>query len=323
MDIRHRPLLDFVWWEITGKCQLACDHCYASSGPDGVHGTMGVTDWRRVITQTREAGAGMGQFIGGEPTLHPALPELVRHALDTGMEVEIYTNLVHVSPAMWETFQLPGVRLATSYYSDQPEEHEAITKRRSFRVTTKNITRAHELGIPLRAGVIGVLDGQHSDEGIAMLERLGVRDVGYDDLREVGRGVRENGPSVDQLCGNCGDRQIAISPTGEVWPCVFSRWLPIGNVQNAHLVEILTSQQFAGITGQLREAFAEKKRNPCSPDECNPKCGPSCGPACQPQYRTPCRPRQGCSPSYGPCKPDDRLCNPDRNCKPNDCRPTK
>ncbi|RCG29793.1 radical SAM protein [Sphaerisporangium album] len=213
-------LLRFTWWEITGKCQLTCGHCYASSGPDATHGTMTTADWRRVITQTYQAGAKMGQFIGGEPTLHPDLPELISHALDTGMEVEVYTNLVHVSAANWQTFRLPGVRLATSYYSDQAEEHRSITGRSTLRNTTKNIARAVELGIPLRAGVIGVLDRQRTGQGIAALERLGVREIGYDDLREVGRGERDRGPGVDQLCGNCGDRQVAISPTGEVWPCV-------------------------------------------------------------------------------------------------------
>ncbi|MFI6174904.1 radical SAM protein [Nonomuraea sp. NPDC051191] len=319
--MQKAAILDFAWWEVSGKCQLACDHCYASSGPDGTHGTMTVTDWRRVITQTREAGATMGQFIGGEPTLYPALPELVRHALDNGMGVEIYTNLVHVTPAMWETFRLPGVRLATSYYSDRADEHEAITKRPSHKVTTKNIARARELGIPLRAGVVGVLEGQRSQQGIAVLEDLGVDDVGYDDLREVGRGVRENGPGLDQLCGRCGDQQIAISPTGEVWPCVFSRWLPIGNVRRTPLAEILASQQFEETTGRLREAF--EVRGKCGPDECNPRCGPSCSPACSPQSKTPCGPRQGCSPSYGSCSPDKRLCDPSRSCKPNQCRPTK
>ncbi|MFC4015445.1 radical SAM/SPASM domain-containing protein [Nonomuraea purpurea] len=319
--MQEGKLLDFVWWEITGKCQLSCDHCYASSGPDGTHGTMTVSDWQRVITQSSEAGATLGQFIGGEPTLHPALPRLVRYALDSGMQVEIYTNLVHVTPELWDLFRLPGVRLATSYYSDQPEEHEAITKRPSFKVTTKNITRAHELGIPIRAGVIGILEEQRSQQAIGLLEQVGIADIGYDDLREVGRGVRENGPGVDQLCGNCGDRQIAISPTGEVWPCVFSRWLPMGNVRETSFADILVSRRFAEITGQLRETFEVRAK--CAPDECNPKCGPSCGPACQPQYRTPCNPRKGCSPSYGSCNPDKRLCDPDRSCKPNQCRPKK
>ncbi|WP_329425418.1 SPASM domain-containing protein [Streptosporangium sp. NBC_01495] len=297
-------------------CQLACAHCYASSGPDGTHGTMTLADWRRVITQTREVGATMGQFIGGEPTLYPGLPDLVRHALSTDLEVEIYTNLVHVTPALWETFRLPGVRLATAYYSDQPGEHEAITGRPTLKVTTKNIARAQDLGIPLRAGVIGVNDGQRTQQSIAVLERLGVSEIGYDDLREVGRGTRRDGPSVAQLCGNCGDRQVAISPTGEVWPCVFSRWLPAGNVQETPLADILTSEAFARITGELREAFGRRK--PCNPDPCSPDCSPSCRPASN------CRPSNNCAPNYscGPCAPKDQNCNPVMSCNPNKCRPT-
>src|SRR4029077_7398440 len=27
------PRLSFLWLEVTGKCQLACEHCYAESGP--------------------------------------------------------------------------------------------------------------------------------------------------------------------------------------------------------------------------------------------------------------------------------------------------
>jgi MoaA/NifB/PqqE/SkfB family radical SAM enzyme len=320
--VREIGLLDFAWWEITGQCQLACQHCYASSGPDGSHGVMTTADWRRVITQTREAGTSTGQFIGGEPTLHPDLPTLVRHALDAGIEVEIYTNLVHVTPALWETFQLPGVRLATSYYSDDPAEHQAVTTRPTHRVTTRNIARAQELGIPLRAGVIGVLDRQRTQQGIATLEGLGVPEIGYDDLREVGRGARDRNPGTDQLCGNCGDRQVAISPSGEVWPCVFSRWLPVGSVIVDPLADILRGPQFKTVTEELREAFAPATN--CSPDLCNPKCGPTCSPACRPQgTRLPCRPRGGCSPNYGSCNPDKTLCNPDRNCGPNKCRPTR
>ncbi|HEY3514514.1 MAG TPA: hypothetical protein VGL36_35370 [Kribbella sp.] len=41
------------------------------------------------------------QFIGGEPTLHPASPELLRRALAAGLEVEVFSNLVHVTPALW------------------------------------------------------------------------------------------------------------------------------------------------------------------------------------------------------------------------------
>lgn len=130
----------FMWMEITGRCQLRCTHCYADSGPEGGHGTMTITDWKRVIDEAAVLGVRMVQFIGGEPTLHPALAVLVDHALARDLEVEVFTNLVHVTPRLWETFSRPGVRLATSWYSDDPVEHVAITGRRSHARTRAGIT---------------------------------------------------------------------------------------------------------------------------------------------------------------------------------------
>jgi MoaA/NifB/PqqE/SkfB family radical SAM enzyme len=76
--------LDFAWLEITGKCSLHCEHCYAESGPMGTHGTMRTQDWHRIIDEIGTMGARSVQFIGGEPTLHPHLPAYVGHALEVG-----------------------------------------------------------------------------------------------------------------------------------------------------------------------------------------------------------------------------------------------
>lgn len=107
--------LAFLWLEITAKCQLECAHCYAESAPQGTHGVMVYDDWLRVIDEAVAIGVGMVQFIGGEPTLHPGLPDFVDYALIRGLSVEVFTNLVHVPRHLWRVFGLPGVRLATSY----------------------------------------------------------------------------------------------------------------------------------------------------------------------------------------------------------------
>src|SRR5258708_4092159 len=114
--------LSFLWLEITGRCQLRCAHCYADSGPWGDHGTMTLADWRRMIDEAAALGAPQVQFIGGEPTLHPGLPELIRYALGRNLRVEVFSNLVRVTPELWDVFSLPGVSLATSYYSDKVAE---------------------------------------------------------------------------------------------------------------------------------------------------------------------------------------------------------
>lgn len=237
--------LRFVWLEITGTCQLACAHCYAESGPIGTHGTMTEADWRRVIDQAAALGVHMIQFIGGEPTLHPELPRLVDHALRRHVDVEVFTNLVHVTPRLWDAFARPGVRLATSYYSDDPGQHTAVTGRRgSHARTTANIAEAVRRSIPLRVGVVDVMDGQRVSQASRQLTALGVTDIGTDRLRQVGRGVRTQDADVSQLCGNCARGKVAVSPTGEVWPCVFARWMPVGNVRAASLAEIVAGGEY-------------------------------------------------------------------------------
>jgi sulfatase maturation enzyme AslB (radical SAM superfamily) len=294
--------VSFVWLEITGRCQLSCSHCYADSGPSGTHGTMTAADWRRVIDQATALGVGTVQFIGGEPTLHPELPTLVDHALAAGVEVEVFSNLVHVSPRLWETFGRSGVRLACSYYSDRAAEHAAVTgTAASYARTRANIAEAVRRAIPLRVGVVDLGGGQRAQQAIAELRALGVDEVGYDRLRQVGRGVRDQTAGVEQLCGHCASDVLAISPSGAVWPCVFSRWLPVGNVHEAPLADILAGPAVTQVRDELTATFAAREASPkrCVPHMCNPQCGPNCGPACQPQgKRQPCKPIGGCQPNY-------------------------
>lgn len=206
--------LSFLWLEITGKCQLRCTHCYAESGPRGTEGRMTPADWRSLIDQAAGLGVDMVQFIGGEPTLHRSLPEFVNRALGHGLQVEVFSNLVHVSPHLWDVFAQPGVRLATSYYSDRADEHERITRGRgSHRRTKSNIVEALRRSIPLRVGVIDLGNGQRVEQARAELAALGFDgEVRVDRLRGVGRGAGTTAPDTSQLCGQCGSGKLAVAP---------------------------------------------------------------------------------------------------------------
>jgi len=265
----------FVALEITGRCQLGCGHCYADSGPQGTHGTMTGADWRRVIDQSAELGLPLVQFIGGEPTLHPELGELVQHALGRGLEVEVYTNLVNVPAGLWPVLAQPGVRLATSYYAPTAAGHDAVTRRRgSHERTLRGIREARRRGIPVRVGVIEVEAGQDVAGAAAEMRAAGVEDVKVDGMRGVGRGARDGQAAVDQLCGRCADGRLAIAPDGRVWPCVFARWLTIGNVHQGALGEL----DAGDVRSRLREAFgrrpatvyADGSDSGCTPGPCTP-----------------------------------------------------
>lgn len=284
--------LHFVWLELTGKCQLQCDHCYSESGPRSTHGAMRIHDWIRVIDEARELGVRMVQFIGGEPTLHPNLPYLIDQAVGRRITVEIFSNLFCVSQRLWEVFSLPGVRLATSYYAGCAAQHERITRRKgSYESTKTNIIEAVRRSIPLRVGVIDVQDGQRVEQACAELKELGVTEIATDHLRQVGRGVRDQEPDTSQLCGSCARGKVAIAPNGEVWPCVFARWMPLGNVISTPLSEIVTVPRMRAVNKQLGTNAGE-----CFPDKCDPLCPPSCSPSCIPQSN--CRPVGSCGPDW-------------------------
>jgi len=297
-----------IWAEITGMCQLSCSHCYAGSGPEGTHGTMTPQDWETALTQAAALGTRHVCFIGGEPTLSPALPRLVRHALSTGMHAEVYTNLVHVTPDLWDLFETPRVSLATSWYTNDRLEHKMITGRDTFRQTLANIEEALRRGIKLRVGLIdGILLVQHAEEGAELLRARGVADIGTDHLREFGRGTN---PDPSQACGNCGHHRAAVLPNGSVTPCPLTRWMVAGNITTTPLADIL------GTVTQMAATLPARQRG-CTPDECNPDlkpCGPD-GEVCRPGRSEQPHANRACDPD---CRPG-LGCGP--LCTPNACKP--
>jgi MoaA/NifB/PqqE/SkfB family radical SAM enzyme len=264
MAIAVEQRAKFLWLEITGLCQLRCAHCYADSSPQGDHGTMTGEDWRRVIDEAAMMDVKTVQFIGGEPTLHSELPELIHHVHRRGLDVEVYTNLARALPEeLWKVFELPDVRLATSYFAADAAMQEGITggPAGSHRRTRANIIEALRRDIPLRVGVVEIEEGQDVEAAVADLRELGVADVKVDRLRQVGRGVRDQGPNVDQLCGSCASGRLAVLPSGDVLPCVFSRWLTLGNVQHASLAGIAGDAMTLNVRSGLASEFANRAKS--------------------------------------------------------------
>lgn len=232
-----------------------CIHCYAESAPAGRHGPMTRTDWIRVIDQAAACGARKVQFIGGEPTLRPELPELVGHAVAAGLRVEITSNLLRLSARMWTAVALPGVELGTSYYSDDPAEHDAIVGRRgSHARTTATIETAVSRGIPVNVGVIDVRPGQRVEGAKVALLELGATRIVVDRLRHFGRGAAGRRPEVTELCGRCAKDVVAVLPDGSVTPCPMSRWLSFGNVREFPLATLVRGAAARRIRATIGEA---------------------------------------------------------------------
>ncbi len=79
-----------VSWHLWPDCNLKCTYCYATFRD--IPGTLSEADALAVLDLLREAGTEKVTFVGGEPTLCPHLPALVRHAREIGLVTMLVTN---------------------------------------------------------------------------------------------------------------------------------------------------------------------------------------------------------------------------------------
>lgn len=96
--------------ELTSGCQLRCKNCYLSSNGGRESKDFMPTDFvRKMISDAKELGFAEIVFIGGEPTLHPDLPELMQFVIASGLTPILATNGIKLAEKSFcERVILPG-----------------------------------------------------------------------------------------------------------------------------------------------------------------------------------------------------------------------
>jgi len=90
--IKNRKLYS-IEIELTRRCNLECIYCYNSSSKN-----PGIPDFdfdllKRILREAYNYGIRSITYLGGEPTLHPKISEIIRFTKEIGMEeVVLYTN---------------------------------------------------------------------------------------------------------------------------------------------------------------------------------------------------------------------------------------
>jgi len=300
--------LDFAWLELTNRCNLSCSHCYAESGPDvDTRGELTEEEHLRVISELYALGCRKIQFIGGEPTLNKSLHNLIEFASAKGFTfIEVFTNLTRLPTPLFELLRKHKVAVATSFYSHRSEVHDQITNSQgSFFRTVQNIKRILAAGLQLRAGIILMDENRDDFEATKdFLNDLGVKEIGSDSIRGIGRASCADSKGMEELCGSCAGNILTVGPDGVVAPCNMSKQWAVGNVRTSDLAEIVRSDKLVSVRQNIG-AVVEKRlqregqtQAMCFPDRCGPNCAPST--RCYPTTG-PCYPLQGCAPN--PCLP--------------------
>ena len=153
-------------FRVTRHCNARCHFCLAP--PEGDQPTAPVLDQR--IDWLLARGVDTLHFCGGEPTLHPALGELLQRVRTGGGKNRLTTNAIVLSDRLLLDLRETATAVKVSLHGDQPR-HDALVGVSAFKHTSRNLERLREAG----AVVLGVVTVVDREAGCAeKLRELGV-----------------------------------------------------------------------------------------------------------------------------------------------------
>ena len=198
-SLRKSPRLRWLFFEITGRCNLRCRHCGSSSGAVGESLTL--DDIEKTLRSVRSGSDSPTVCLtGGEPMLHPdffSIAELVR---DMGFFWGMTTNATLIDGEAARRLREAGLATVSVSLDGMEEAHDALRGRTgAWRRALRGLTALQEAG--LRPQVTTVVHRENFGD----LEPL------YSLL--TGMGIESWRPiNVEPIGRACESRDLLLSP---------------------------------------------------------------------------------------------------------------
>ena len=118
-----------VAWNLTKRCNLACDHCYIAAGPwMPTQDDLTLPEVKRITDEILDINPGpMFVLTGGEPLLRKDLEEIADYGASRGATVVVGTNGTGLTEKRIGSLKDAGVTgVAVSVDSMVPERHNTF-----------------------------------------------------------------------------------------------------------------------------------------------------------------------------------------------------
>jgi AdoMet-dependent heme synthase len=159
-----------VSWNLTYRCNLACEHCYLDAGGAPLVNTenfadrseLGTEECFRVIDELAAfAPECLTILTGGEPLLRRDILEIVRRAAERGLWVVVGTNGVRITENVARRLRDAGARgLSLSIDALDPDCHDRFRRvRGAWRNTVEGAEILNRTGLPF---IVQTTAGSHN-----------------------------------------------------------------------------------------------------------------------------------------------------------------
>jgi radical SAM protein with 4Fe4S-binding SPASM domain len=164
----NRPYV--VSWNLTYRCNLACEHCYLDAGGTPLVATenfadrseLGTDECFKVIDEiVAFAPECLTILTGGEPLLRRDILEIVRRAAERGLWVVVGTNGVRITENVARRLAEAGARgLSLSLDALDPDTHDRFRRvRGAWRNTVEGAEILNRTGLPF---IVQTTAGSHN-----------------------------------------------------------------------------------------------------------------------------------------------------------------
>ncbi len=241
--------------EVTYRCNLKCIHCYIVNRNQI---ELTIEEYRKLLDELSSLGTLVITITGGEPLIRKDIRDLLEMVSEKGFAIRLFTAGFYLDASFAEFLsKLNILEVEMSIYGSEADVHEYVTKvpgsfeklvsaakfliKENIRTNLKFIAMKHNYREVLEVKKLATSIGAnfYYDTIITPKDDLS-RDplklmLDYEEMREFYSLLRSEEwkfPSrdVDDFICNAGISTMAISPYGEVFPCVQLRMLA-GNIK--------------------------------------------------------------------------------------------
>lgn len=149
---RIHPRLASLQFELSGRCNERCIHCYIPNYKKNVGLDLSFDRFKYIIDQFVEMGGLEVTLSGGEALLNKDIHQMLLYAREKDLQINILSNLIALKDEDIPLLKEVNLSLVqTSLYSMNPVIHDEITTiKGSFEKTKSSIEKLHAADIPIQ-----------------------------------------------------------------------------------------------------------------------------------------------------------------------------